>query len=108
MTYTIATERFISLIVHRLKLVVKNYPSAKEAAEDLGISASSICRLSQGKGIPTHEDMIKLFGEDLHDVELPESDEDFEIMQIENEMSILNNRLEKLKKKKAGKNNDEF
>ena len=93
MTYNEFMKLFNEYKICRIKLALQNYNSDAEAAADLGVSTSFICRLRAGKvKNPTKENLDKLtrlIGNDLYDSEV-KSARDLEI-------EYLENRLKKIK-----------
>lgn len=97
MTYKQAQTAYKKIVMTRLNMLVARYGTAKELAVVCHTSESTICRLLHGNynKIPK-QTMLSIFGEDLTEVELPNSTKEDEIRQIKADIDALQKRLKSL------------
>lgn len=97
MTYKQAQMAYKKMVTTRLNILVTRYGTAKNLAVASHTTESTICRILHGNytKIPK-QTMLRLFGEDLTEVELPNSTKEDEIKQIKADIDVLQKRLKSL------------
>ena len=97
MTYKQAQTTYKKMVTTRLNMLITRYGTAKALAIACHTTESTICRILHGNytKIPK-QTMLRIFGEDLTEVELPNSTREDEIKQIKADIDALQKRLKSL------------
>lgn len=97
MTYKQAQIAYKKMVTARLNMLVAKYGTAKDLAAACHTTETTICRILHGNytKIPKHT-LLRIFGEDLTEVELPNSTKEDEIKQIKEDIDVLQKRLKSL------------